>query len=253
VWGGTALTEPSRLPDLARDVFVDGFGGRADLAGLVILVSLCLCVATAGRAWTGGTVDTERRRQVLRAAAVALPYTLWVLLGQNLHQQPRHVVPLVALFGGVIALHPMPLGASRLRSLGLAVLSLLLVGRTAADAEERRVVPPPGAQLLAYLREHDTSLPPGSTLVFAGASGRFLDGTEWQASKHAAATMGDALIALSHEQRLPEHLLVTSELGDLDVAGPRTRLATLCRPAWLDRRLPCLQLSAVDVKTAVSR
>jgi hypothetical protein len=253
VWGGTALTESSRFPYLARDVLADGFGGRGDVPGAAILIALSAAVLAAATAWIRTTSTPERWGHALRAAAVVSPYTLWVVLGQNLHHQPRHVVPLVALFAGVIALSPTSLRASRGRALALGVLGVLMLARTATDAVARSEVPPPGAQLLAYLREQSASLSPASTAVFAGASGRFLDGTEWQPATHAAATMGDALLSLSRSERLPEHLLVTNELTDLDVAGRRGVLATFCRPPWLDRRLPCLELSAVDVKTAFSR
>jgi hypothetical protein len=51
----------------------------------------------------------------------------------------------------------------------------------------------PAVQMLEYLRAHAD---PRTTAVFGGPSERFLRGTDWEASAHAAGSLGDALLAV---------------------------------------------------------
>jgi len=236
VWGGTALTEPTRLPYLLRDLFVDGLACDRTPLGIATAVLLVCTAASALRRFPSS------RLPVL--SLFALPYLAWVTFGQNLKDQPRHVVPLVALLTFVLArslLLATPPARFRLVVAGLLVA--LLSARTAIEAERRVLIPPAGVQLLAYLRAHSSDASPADTAVFAGESGRFLDGTEWQRSVHPAATTGDALLAISRLPASPSHVFVTSELRDLPASPP---IATFCRPSRIARRLPCLNLYAWD-------
>ncbi len=253
-WGGTVVTEPTRARYLVRDVLVDGLGVDRDVLGAATLCLLLVVALFAWRAWRSSTSDPERSAALARAAVFVVPYLFWVAIGQNLRQQPRHVLPLVALAAFAVARAALAARPARGATVMFVVLALLLVARTAFDARGRAVIPPPGVQLLAYLREHEASAPFATTAVFAGASGRFLEESEWRTHLHPAATLGDAVLALGHMDRLPDRLLVTSELaGTEDRGAPVTNIATFCRPERVDRRLPCLDLYAVDVNAALVR
>ncbi len=247
-WGGTAITEPSRGVFLVRDLLVDGFGGGSDPLGVATLLVLALATAAALHLWVARTSPSERHAHLSRGLILTAPYLAWVTFGQNLRQQPRHVLPLVAFAAYALARAALAPRPHPVRTVLFALLAALMVARTSRDAIARRTIPPPGEQLLAYLRAHTASSPRSTTAVFAGASGRFLDGTEWQANVHAGGSLGDALLAVARMDRLPRSVLVTSELAGLD-AAPSTavvRVASFCRPERLDRRLPCMDLYAVD-------
>jgi len=250
-WGGTALTEPARVRSLARDVLADGFGAGRDAIGVVVLVCLAATAVAAGSLWVLRTPREARARSIGRAFVLAGPYLAWVVLGQNLRQQPRHALPLVFLLScaiGWTALVSQKRPAIRML---LAVLAVATLDRAVLDAVARRTIPPPGVQLLAYVRGHAR---PETSALFTGASGRFLDGSEWQPRTHTAGTLGDMLLAVARLDTLPEKLFVTSEIDRLDESpAPLTLVDTFCRPPRLDRRAPCLQLYALDPKAALQR
>jgi hypothetical protein len=248
-WGGTALTEPVRGRFLARDVLADGFGAGTDLLGLAILVALAVATVAAFVVWRKGTLREDRVKQAWASAFVVAPYVAWVAVGQNLREHPRHVLPIV--FVVAFALASAALEASRpLRPL-FAALALLVVTRASLDAVGRKTTPPAGAQLLAYVRAH---APLATTALFAGASGRFLDGTEWQAHTHGAGSLGDALLGVTHLDAIPDPLFVTNELTALDESPiPLKDVATFCRPPRIDRTTPCLHLYVLDAKAALLR
>jgi hypothetical protein len=174
--------------------------------------------------------------------ALTVPYAAWLLVGQNLRFQPRHVVPLVAVGVGFVA----RLSRTRPR-LAFIALMAALGSRSLEDAVARQEIPPPGAQLLAYLRQHASVLPIESTALYTGQSARFLDGTEWHPRTFPRERFGDVVLGLSRMDRLPDRVLVTNEVGDLEEAKPPPmELARFCRPVRLERRLPCLTLYVLD-------
>jgi hypothetical protein len=233
-WGGTIATQPGtiRLAWLARDVFVDGFGAGSDWLGVAIgalLAAGCLTavVAWSASAWVGW-----------RAVAVAAgPYLVWVAFGQNLRDQPRHVLPLVALLAVALVLR----AARSPRALAIVCAVALLAGvRTARDAIARRSTPPAGEQLVELVR----ALPAGDRpVVFGVASVRFFELTELAGDAFPAGSLGDVQLRLARLGRLPPRVWVTSEVEkEGDPRWPLERVATLCRPARLDRRAPCLDV-----------
>jgi len=253
VWGGTAITEPTRVRFLARDLFVDGFGVGADPLGFGIAIVLAWATVASLSLWVSRTTPGERLASAARAALLTLPYLAWVTFGQNLRQQPRHVLPLVLVAAWALACAARAAFAGpspRSLRIVLPLLAALLVTRTAIDATARRAIPPAGAQVLAYVREHaDVAM----SVLFTGASGRFLDGTEWQPRTHPAGTLSDAWLALTHEHAVPGVVLVTSEVTGIDESSvPHTEVGTFCRPARLDRRMPCLHLYAFAGRDALS-
>jgi hypothetical protein len=233
-WGGTVLTEPglARVGWLARDLLRDGLGVEADVLGVTIAVLLGTTAAIGARDWIRLGAPGGRAVLVLSA-----PYAAWIAVGQNLRDQPRHVLPLVVLAGvaaGALATR------SRLKAVLAGALVLAMAVRTAGDARARRMIPPAGQQLVELAR---AQAQPGRLAVFGAASVRFFEPTELQAIARPARTLGDVGLELTRYDALPSTVWVTSELEGLAASRwPMTPVATLCRPARLDRRLPCLDV-----------
>jgi hypothetical protein len=233
-WGGTIATEPGavRLAWLVRDVFADGFGAGSDLLGVVIAMLVgagCLtAIAAWGRAgWVGWRT----------AAVLAGPYLVWVAFGQNLRDQPRHVLPLVVLLAGALVLRV----ARSPRALAIVCsIALLASLRTARDAMARRSIPPAGEQLVELVRALPTAERPA---VFGVASVRFFELSDVAGVAFPAGSLGDVELRLARLERLPPRVWVTSEVErEGDARWPLERVARLCRPARLDRRMPCLDV-----------
>lgn len=231
-WGGTVVTEAGgvRLLWLARDLFVDGLGLGSDPLGLATALLFALAVGRALLVWRASGFGGWHR-----AIGAVAPYLVWIGFGQNLRDQPRHALPLVALLAAGLAL---PVARSRS---ALAVVGALAVAasiRTLADARARRTIPPPGQQLVELARAQTS---PGRLAVFGGASVRFFETTELASRAFVEGSLGDALLDVARLDELPATLWVTSELAGLaESRWPLERIATLCRPPRLDRRMPCL-------------
>jgi hypothetical protein len=221
-----------RVEWLARDLFVDGLGVGLDAPGVVIgLLALAVSIE-ALRTWRHAAWRGWRM-----AALLLAPYLAWIALGQNLRDQPRHALPLVAALVGCAGLA----AARSAWALRLGVgLALAMSVRTALDAHARRSIPPPGQQLVDLARAQPA---PGRLAVFGAASIRFFEMTELAAMAHPAGTLGDAQVGLTRLDVLPSRVWVTSEvLGRDQSRWPLVPVATLCRPARLDRRAPCLDV-----------
>ncbi|HLK38522.1 MAG TPA: glycosyltransferase family 39 protein [Polyangiaceae bacterium] len=233
-WGGTAATVPglARAVWFARDVVVDGLGAGRDALGLAIA---SLGVASFGfalreRRWIGPSGR--------RAAAVAVgPYAIWVALGQNVRDEPRHALPIVVALAAALGLAA---GRSRPATAIAVALAGCMALRTVRDAYDRRTIPPPGVQLVASVRAEAGSDRP---LVFGTRSVRFFETTELAARAFPAESFGDVEMALTRVNSPPSRVWITSEVEGL-VAARRTfaRVATLCRPPRIDRRRPCLDV-----------
>lgn len=233
-WGGTVATEPGavRLAWLARDVFVDGLGAGADALGIAVAV---LLVATAA---VGLVVWKRAGWRGWKAALVAvLPYLVWIELGQNLRDQPRHALPVVAILAAALAL---PAAASRRALAVVGLLGVLVATRSALDAHARRTIPPPGAQLVELARRQPA---PDRLGVFGVSSVRFFETTELASHAFPAGSLGDVQVRLTRLDSLPSRVWVTSEVEGRDGSPwPLEHLATLCRPPRIDRRAPCLEV-----------
>jgi hypothetical protein len=227
-WGGTIATDPgaARAALLARDVFVDGLGVDSDPIGIAIAAVAAFVAIEGLLAWR-----RARWRHLAAVAVALLPYTLWIALGQNLRQQPRHALPLVVALAAALAIAS---GASARARHATTALLLLVAIRTATDARDRRTIPPPGAQLVALVRASPDA---ARTAVFGGPSARFFELTELAPRAFTVASTGDAILRMSRLDTLPARALVTSEVDGLDDAEP---LARLCRPPRIDRRAPCI-------------
>ncbi len=234
-WGGTIVTDPGlvRALWLGRDLFVDGFGVESGPIGLATGTLLVIAAWYALVAW-----HMARWRGWSQAVILVAPYFVWIALVQNVRDQPRHALPLVALLAGVLAL---PVGRSRGARRAVGALAMATSIRTAADAHARRTIPPPGQQLVALFRAQ--SLPPNRLIVFGGASVRFFETTELASRARSVGSLGDVLMDLTRLDELPARVWVTGELGGVGEASwPLTPVAKLCRPARLDRRMPCVDV-----------
>ncbi len=229
-WGGTALSDPGarRAVYLARDLFVDGLGAGTDGLGLAI------AVVGLGLAKLGFDAWREAGFPHARATAIVLvPYLAWVTVAQNLRQQPRHVLPLVVALAVALALAAT--STTRARTVGIIFFTIVGL-RTFGDASQRQSIPPAGAQLVERVRD----LPDRARVaVMGGPSARYFELTELRDQALAVGTLGDATLALGRRPSLPGRVLVTSEVEGRG-SSAMTPFATLCRPARLDRRAPCL-------------
>jgi hypothetical protein len=232
-WGGTALTEPARIRFLWRDLFVDGLGADSDVLGIAIGVATALSAVLALAAWR-----TARWTGAREVGIVSAPYLVWVALGQNLREQPRHVLPLVALMALGLALAGFHDRRARWACLPLFVLVAV---RAWLDTSARDANPPPGAALVAYVRSRPDA---NRVLVFGGASARFFQPTDLAARAFTVESMGDVAMTLTRVDSPPARVLVTSEVLDRDPS--EWVVATFCRPARIDRRVPCIDVYEVD-------
>jgi hypothetical protein len=231
-WGGTAITDPVRVRYLARDLFVDGVGAGDDVLGVAISAVGALASVLALTAW---------RRHSWRgwkaAAIVCAPYLVWIAIGQNLRQQPRHALPLVVALASALGLAA---AYDRRSRVPLGMLFALVAARSAMDAHDRRIVPPTGVQLVGLVR----GLPDRPrVMVFGGPSARFFEDTELKSQAVTVGSLGDVFLALGREGRLPARVFVTSEVERVEEPGYRfDLLAVLSRPPRLDRRAPTLEV-----------
>jgi hypothetical protein len=233
-WGGTVVTEPGwiRASWLARDVLVDALGIDRDAPGIALAALVLAAAIQALLAWRRARWAGWRT-----AIALVVPYLAWIALGQNLRDQPRHVLPLAALLAGALA---WPAGGSR-RALGLvSALALAMSVRTALDAHARRTIPPAGQQLVDLVRAQPA---PARIDVFGSTSIRFFEGTELAAQALPAGTLDDVQLGLTRVDRLPARVWITGEVETRNQSRwPLVLIATLCRPARIDRRAPCLDV-----------
>jgi hypothetical protein len=233
-WGGTIATTPGldRLGWLARDVFVDGLGAGDHLLGIVLGAVLAAAVVEAIAGWRA-----SGWRDWPAAVVVVVPYLVWIALGQNLRDQPRHALPIVALLGGALALRAT---RSPRALVIVCTLALLLAVRTSHDAMMRRSVAPPSQQLVDLVRAQPR---PDRVAVFGAASVRFFEGTELAGRALPAAALGDVEVQLARLDALPARVWVTSEVERLgETRAPFVRVATLCRPPRIDRRARCIDV-----------
>jgi hypothetical protein len=234
-WGGTVVTTPGWIRGawLGRDVFVDALGIGPDAPGVAIGVLVAAVTVQGVLAWRRARWAGWRSALVL-----ALPYLVWIALGQNLRDQPRHVLPLAAMIAGALGLSA--LGSRRAFAL-VSSLALAMSVRTALDAHGRRTIPPAGQQVVDLVRAQPA---PGRIDVFGVTSIRFFEGTELSGQALPAGSLGDVQVALTRVDVLPARVWLTNEVETRGQSRwPLEHVATLCRPARLDRRAPCLDVT----------
>jgi hypothetical protein len=227
-WGGSIATQPDvplRLWAFARALVHDGLFAHW----------LALALAAPLVVWCARPLFAPRLRRL--ALVVAAPYGAWVLLAQNVVEQPRHLLPLVTL--GCAAL-----GAVLARRVFVAVAVIVLaLAASAPLAWTRAHTPPAAAQAAAWVSS--TYPQKNAVAVFGGKSLRFFDELAPQVVTRTRTWLSEVDVELERLDVLPRALYITSEV-ELD----RTRAArvgdgpTFCRDARIDRAQPCLTLRA---------
>ena len=236
-WGGTFVTEPGavRVVWLARDVLVDGLGVDRDALGVVLAAVLLSAAVLAMAAWRAASW-----RGWKAALLVVVPYALWIALGQNLRDQPRHTLPLVAMIAAALALARGDGATRHARRAGRARDPV----RDEGDAHCRRLPAPahhPAARRQQLLELARAQPEPERLAVYGVSSVRFFENTEMADRAAPAGSLGDVQIRLTRLDRLPSRVWVTGEVEGRDSSSwPLEPVATLCRPPRLDRRAPCL-------------
>jgi hypothetical protein len=239
-WGGTALTEPARAEVLFRDIVVDGLGADVDPLGMAIGCVLLFAAGLGLLAWrkTGWAYARP-------IAVVFGPYLLWIAVGQNLREQPRHTLPLVALLA--VGMASLAWANRSVRTVTTTLFAVMAV-RTVCEAMDRHRIPPPGAAIAQYTRSliAEEGVPKDRVLVFGGPSVRFFEDTDLASCAKGAESMGDVAMALARGGPVPTRLFVTNEITEETPDVPIKTVAAFCRPLRLDRKSPCIDLLELD-------
>jgi hypothetical protein len=158
-WGGSIVTVPSpaaRLSGLAWGAWANLLGGAwidaprlrwIALPALVAVLAAGLCLARA-------------RALPPAVRAPAALYLAWVLVGQNVADKPRHLLPLLPVLIVLLAAGALELLArSRAAALAIAALAVLWLADGAALARAH-LEPSPAAALVAHLASSPTEPAP---------------------------------------------------------------------------------------------
>ena len=230
-WGGSVVTQssvPLRLWTFARALVYDGlFAHWLALALAAPLVGWSLLVL-----WR-----SPARRAAL---VVALPYAAWVLVAQNVVEQPRHVLPLVTFACVAVG------AALSRRSLAAVAAVALALAASAPLAWQRAHTPPAAAQAAAWIAARFGA--PNAAAVFGGRSLRFFELVAPSVVTRTRTWLSEVDVELARLDVLPKHLWITSEV-ELDATRAR-RVGdgpTFCRDARIDRAQPCLGLRAYHI------
>ena len=79
--------------------------------------------------------------------------------------------------------------------------------------------------------------------VFGTSSVRFFESTELAGRAFTAGSFGDVELALTRFDPLPSRVWLTSEIDGLSATRRSlSRIATLCRPPRIERRMPCVEV-----------
>jgi hypothetical protein len=225
-WGGSIATERhlgARLWAFVRGLVYDGlFANVWALAVAAPLVAWC-------------AARSPRPSHLRSALVVAVPYALWVLLGQNVVAQPRHLLPLVAL--GCVALATV-LARHRIAA---AVVCLSALAASLPLVRARVRGEPAAAQAARFVAA--TWPEPNAVAVFGGRAVRFFDLLAPAIVRRPRTWLSEVDVELERLDVLPPTVLVTSEVEpDASRARRLVDVATFCRDPRLDRAQPCLTL-----------
>jgi hypothetical protein len=228
VWGGSIVTRPdvpARVYAWARDLAYDGLFPHP----------LALLAALATVWWLR---PRPLKRMTRLALVVAAPYGLWALLAQNVLEQPRHLLPLVAAATLALSL----IAQARLIA-GVALVAAALASSLPLAVARVRT-PPAAAQLATWLCARDAQ-----ALVYGVRATRVI---EWSVPTLRARPRGWLSEVDSDLERLdivPRDVYVTSEVEpDPTRAARLTPLARFCRDPRLDRQSPCLGLLRYKIR-----
>jgi hypothetical protein len=236
-WGGSVATRPdlaARAVAFARGLVYDGLFAHWLALAVASLAVVIAAAAAARRSRARG--PSARFRAV--AAVVIVPYAMWVFFAQNVIEQPRHLLPLVA--AAVVAL---ALRAAR-QTIGAVAAVALVVAAAAATAPlavARVRVAPAAVQLGRHLAAAHPRA--NEAIVFGTRSVRLIQLAAPSLAALERQSVGEVRGALERLDVLPRNLYVTSELTvDPDHAAHVTPGPEFCRDPRLDRSRPCLRL-----------
>ena len=236
-WGGAVTTRPelaARALALLRDLVYDGIWPQP--IGLAVALAGCLALA-----WPWRRPPASARAV---AVIVVVPYALWALFAQNVIEQPRHLVPLVA--AACVAIGLGAARSPRATIIGFALAALA----AAASAPLVLHRGPPAAVVVA---ERVAARHPGrdEAIVFARRSARLMSATVPSLRVAPADAVSDILGTLERLPRLPPHVYyVAEELADDDPKHSATADDSLhfCRDARVDRQSPCITLRSYNLQ-----
>jgi hypothetical protein len=225
-WGGSIATQPDvalRLWAFARAIVHDGLFAHwsALVAGTIVIVAFAR------------PAPSPRQRRL--ALVVVLPYAAWVLVAQNIIEQPRHVLPLVTLacvaLGGALARRP----AAAVAVVALALLASLPLAWARAHSL------PAAAQAAQWTAA--TYPQPNAAVVFGARSLRFFEELAPTVVTRKRTWLSEVDVELERLNVLPPNIIVTSEVElDSRRAARISDGPTFCRDVRLDRAQPCLTL-----------
>ncbi len=230
-WGGSVATRPELLPRIhafARDLAWDGIAPQWACLG-------ALAVACGIGFW----LARPSGKGIKSALVVILPYGFWALFGQNVAEQPRHLLPLV-----LFAL----LGIGRLVSVrrGLAVVAIAAIAVAGLPRAIVHARTPPVAAQVARAVAASTGRQP--LAVFGGKSIRTLHFLAPAISAFERTWLSEVDVTLERLDLLPRRILVTSEVEADRRRQARLRtVGTFCREPIIDEEPPCLTLFEYDL------
>jgi hypothetical protein len=240
-WGGTIATRPDlleRVRAFARAIVFDGFAPST--AGLLALLGASALARVLERRQVLG-------RSVLVPLSIALlPYAAWIFFAQNIVEQPRHALPLIA---GMLLLLASLLSAHRRLT---CVLVAVALATNIPLLLERVTTPPAAAQAAAFIERTHPSSEPGAIAVMAGRSTRFFQTLPTRFVVRQRYRLSEVIVDLARFDRLPDVTLLTSEIDLGSRQGRPIPLPdhwhnqsgpTFCRDPRIDRAESCLGLS----------
>jgi len=239
-FGGSVFVDMQplgRLLALAR-ALCGGVLGR--LGWLLVLPAVCLVIAGNRE-----NPSADRRRLGVFLLVAAAGYGLWALLALPVAGHGRHLLPVAVLLGTALAL------ALSARSLSSRSCGLLFAMAALVAAENGRAVwafrrtPPPGAALAEHVaRSHE------GRRLYGGRAARYLDLWRGSGSARPAVYLGEVLGDLERADRLPDEVLVTSEV--LAAAASRPRLRLIARFCYSDAVPAVLRFDRAPARTGAA-
>jgi hypothetical protein len=231
-WGGSIVTRPN-LPARAfafvRDLAYDGLWPNV----------FALAAALAGCALLARS-PSPRARAI--AAVVVVPYALWAFFAQNVIEQPRHLLPLVAAACVAVGRAAVLRGTVG-PGVGVALVALAFAASTPLVVRRG----PPAAAVVA---ERVAPRYGRDAVVFARRSARVMQAAAPTLLTRNADRVSEILGTLERLSVLPHHVLfVAEELIDDEPSrtGPADGSLHFCRDPRVDRQSPCVTLLSYNL------
>jgi MFS family permease len=223
-----------RVVHILWNTAVFGWGAEFGHTALTLVIALLWVAAGAGLLFIL-LKDPEKRRILIAALLLFLPYGIWVFFGQN-PEKPRHLLPLFPLMAfattlGLSALDGLAKGKKAGTLLfALLFFSTLWVGADRAQRAQR--LRPPALQAAQKVVELDARVP---TTVYAYQLKMVMLRYSGSLRVFNVGTYRDVMRDL-HTGRRPASALMTSDVPILE--EDRTRLNPIAEFTWDPRLYP---------------